>query len=80
MEYCEICKQQADEGALSTGQIPLTIPLLSHAAEESIPGITNVTPDAVEKYLKRWLTWVAVDVSSVLRSVLNLARTNQCHH
>jgi hypothetical protein len=47
-------------------QIPLTMTLLQHAADDSIQHFNTINVDAVEAYLKDHLTWKAVSVSLTL--------------
>jgi hypothetical protein len=63
--HCANCARQVEAGALSTAQIPLTMTLLQHAANDSITDINHIAPGAVEPYLKHNLTWKAVSVSSL---------------
>ena len=62
-QRCGNCAQQAENGALSTAQIPITIPLLKQAIDPDIHGITDIKPDSVERYLIANLGWIATDVS-----------------
>ena len=62
-ERCGNCAQQAENSALSTAQIPVTIPLLKQACDPNDDGINKIDYDAVEHYLLRNLDWRAIDVS-----------------
>ncbi|KAJ3471934.1 hypothetical protein MRS44_002033 [Fusarium solani] len=58
---CENCKRQAEEGALSFDQVPITIPLLSHIFDKAKDHpIENLTDKEVEEYLKLHLGWTYV--------------------
>jgi hypothetical protein len=64
--HCTNCARQMEGGALSMAQIPLTMTLLQHAADDSIQHFNTINVDAVEAYLKDHLTWKAVSVSLTL--------------
>jgi hypothetical protein len=47
---------------LSKAQIPLTISLLEHAKDPSIPNFNTMHPDDAKAYLTEKLHWRAVDI------------------
>jgi hypothetical protein len=57
---CTNCQQQHDDGVLSCAQIPLTIPLYNATADTEVTDIYSMDPEAVARYLKEQLSWVAV--------------------
>lgn len=60
---CHNCRRQKNTGVLSTGQLPISVPLLTHAKDQNIPELQSLHPDAVEVYLETKLTWIAVEVN-----------------
>ena len=72
-ERCGNCAQQAEAGALSTAQIPVTMPLLTQALNPDVGGISHIDSAAVENYLTANLDWRAINVSTIsLHQVLAL--------
>lgn len=65
---CSNCARQAEEGVLSTAQIPLTANLYGMAASNEFPGLSDLAPHSVKEYLRENLLWVARSVSSVFTS------------
>jgi hypothetical protein len=59
---CHNCRKQQQSGLLSTGQVPVSTALLTHAKDENIPGLQSLDPLAVAVYLEQKLTWVAAEV------------------
>lgn len=60
---CANCATQAQEGALSTALVPITMPLYSLALDSDFNGFNAITPAETEKFLAAALTWKATDVS-----------------
>jgi len=60
---CHNCRKQQQSGLLSTGQVPVSTALLTHAKDENIPGLQSLDPLAVAVYLEQKLTWVAAEVN-----------------
>lgn len=73
---CENCRRQAEEGALSFDQVPITIPLLSHIFDKAKDHpIENLTDKEVEEYLKLHLGWTYVQHGGhKLNPVANLSQ------
>lgn len=69
------CRQQKEAGTLSRAQVPLSLPLLSHAQDPSIPEFTSLLPDSVREYLQKNLTWKAMSNSSELLDQARLPET-----
>lgn len=64
---CANCKAQAKEGALSSGQVPLTIQLVEHAKSDNPDHpIRNLTPEEIEGYLKLHLGWQYIGPSGAI--------------
>lgn len=57
---CHSCLEQKKQGVLSTAQIPITNVILGCAKDSSRTSLHSMTPDEVESYLEKNLTWRAV--------------------
>ncbi|KAI1390406.1 uncharacterized protein F4822DRAFT_401841 [Hypoxylon trugodes] len=73
--HCGSCVQQAEKGVLSTAQVPLTIALHKIASNPSIPGLSEISPNVVETYLRDNLRWRAISSSGIEINVDRLPRT-----
>ena len=62
---CPNCAKQANEGALSTALVPLTVPLYKVALDPAFDGLSRITPEDAERFLVPALTWKATDVSFI---------------
>jgi len=60
---CRNCRKQQESGLLSTGQVPISTALLTHAKDDNIPGLQSLEPTAVAVYLEQKLKWVAAQVN-----------------
>ncbi|KAG0641703.1 tyrosinase precursor [Tuber brumale] len=54
---CEKCQNEAEEGLVVTGSIPLTGALLDRIPKSSIPELNSLEPEAVISYLQSNLHW-----------------------
>jgi hypothetical protein len=58
---CESCIEQRKAGLLSKAQLVLTTKLIDDANDQNNQEIESLTPDAVERYLTKRLTWKVVE-------------------
>ncbi|MCJ1463962.1 hypothetical protein MMC07_002572 [Pseudocyphellaria aurata] len=83
---CANCKDQKDQGLLSTAQIHLTVPLLKYARDPAERGINNLIPDEVRNYLSANLTWKAevlgrpIEMSRLPRTKIYVLKGTADHH